>query len=165
MSPRSLRGIVRAKAVIWDVAAPDESCWNAYLMTQFDYVESHSLDQAVALLSQPGAVAMGGGTDLLPQVRDGVVTTERLVGLAAIPGMAAIAERRRRRAGHRRCCHHRRRCSASTCPPALRRAGRGVGRAGAGRRAGGNHPPQPGRRAVGDRQALRRPAPRVGGRR
>ena len=35
---------------------------------------------------------MGGGTDLLPQVKDGVVAAERLVGLAAIPGLAAIAE-------------------------------------------------------------------------
>ena len=32
---------------------------------------------------------------------------------------------------------------------------------GAGGRAGGNHPPQPGRRAIGDRQALRRAAPGV----
>ena len=37
-------------------------------------------------------VAMGGGTDLLPQVKDSVVSAERLVGLAAIPGMSAIAE-------------------------------------------------------------------------
>ena len=37
-------------------------------------------------------MALGGGTDLLPQVKDGVVKAERLVGLAAIPGMSAIAE-------------------------------------------------------------------------
>ena len=35
---------------------------------------------------------MGGGTDLLPQVRDGVVAAGRLVGLAAIPELAAIEE-------------------------------------------------------------------------
>ena len=46
----------------------------------------------MALLAQPGSVALGGGTDLLPQVKDGVVKAERLVGLAAIPGMSAIAE-------------------------------------------------------------------------
>ena len=49
--------------------------------------------KAVALLG--GArrtVAMGGGTDLLPQVRDGVVAAKRLVGLAAIPELAAIEE-------------------------------------------------------------------------
>ena len=61
-------------------------------MPPFQYVEAQSLPDAIALLSQPGAVAMGGGTDLLPQVKDGVVAAERLVGLAAIPGMAAIAE-------------------------------------------------------------------------
>ena len=61
-------------------------------MLPFHYIEAHSLDEAVALLSQPGAAAMGGGTDLLPQVKDGVVPAELLVGLAAIPGMAAIAE-------------------------------------------------------------------------
>ncbi len=61
-------------------------------MPPFQYTEAQSLPEAVALLAEPGAVAMGGGTDLLPQVKDGVVTAERLVGLAAIPGMAAIAE-------------------------------------------------------------------------
>ena len=58
----------------------------------FEYIEAQSLDDAVALLSRPGSVAMGGGTDLLAQVRDGVVAAQRLVGLAAIPGMALIAE-------------------------------------------------------------------------
>ncbi len=61
-------------------------------MPSFDYIEAQSLDEAVALLSQPGLLAIGGGTDLLPQVMDGVVAAERLVGLSAIPGMAAIAE-------------------------------------------------------------------------
>ena len=61
-------------------------------MPPFQYTEVQSVDEAVVLLSQPAAVAMGGGTDLLPQVKDGVVPAERLVGLAAIPGMAAIAE-------------------------------------------------------------------------
>ena len=61
-------------------------------MPEFQYVEPQSLDEVVALLSQPGSVAMGGGTDLLPQVKDGVLQAERLVGLAAIPGMNAIAE-------------------------------------------------------------------------
>ena len=62
-------------------------------MPPFHYTEARSLDEALALLAQPGALAMGGGTDLLPQVKDGVVAAEQLVGLAAIPGMAAIAER------------------------------------------------------------------------
>ena len=61
-------------------------------MPPFQYTEAQSIDEAVALLAQPGGVAMSGGTDLLPQVKDGVIPAERLVGLAAIPGMAAIAE-------------------------------------------------------------------------
>ena len=61
-------------------------------MPPFDYIEPESLDEATALLAEPGAVAMGGGTDLLPQVQDGVVAAGTLVGLAAIPGMTAIAE-------------------------------------------------------------------------
>ena len=61
-------------------------------MPPFQYTEAQSVDEAVALLSLPGAVAMSGGTDLLPQVRDGVVAADQLVGLAAIPGMAVIAE-------------------------------------------------------------------------
>ena len=61
-------------------------------MPPFQYTEAQSVDEAVALLSRPGAVAMGGGTDLLPQVKDGVVSASQLIGLAAIPGMAVIAE-------------------------------------------------------------------------
>ena len=61
-------------------------------MPPFQYTEAQSVDEAVALLSRPGAAAMGGGTDLLPQVKDGVVPASQLVGLTAIPGMAAIAE-------------------------------------------------------------------------
>ena len=61
-------------------------------MPPFQYTEAQSVGEAVTLLSRPGAAAMGGGTDLLPQVKDGVVAADQLVGLAAIPGMAAIAE-------------------------------------------------------------------------
>ena len=61
-------------------------------MPPFQYTEAQSLDEAVALLSRPGAAPMGGGTDLLPQVKDGVVPADQLVGLTAIPGMSAIAE-------------------------------------------------------------------------
>ena len=61
-------------------------------MPAFQYTEPQSVDEAVALLTQPGALAMGGGTDLLPQVKDGVMAADRIVGLASIPGMAAIAE-------------------------------------------------------------------------
>ena len=61
-------------------------------MPPFEYIEPQSVDEAADLLAEPGSVAMGGGTDLLTQVRDGVVPADRLVGLAAIPGMSTIAE-------------------------------------------------------------------------
>ena len=61
-------------------------------MATFEYLEAQTIDEAVSLLSRPGAAAMGGGTDILAQVKDGVVGAGRLVGLAAIPGFSAIAE-------------------------------------------------------------------------
>lgn len=61
-------------------------------MPQFDYVEPRSVDEALALLAEPRTVAMGGGTDLLTQVRDGVIGADRLVGLGGIRDLAAIDE-------------------------------------------------------------------------
>ena len=61
-------------------------------MPPFQYIEAQSIDEAVVLLSQPGAVPIGGGTDLLPQVQDGVISADKIVGLASVPGMSAIAE-------------------------------------------------------------------------
>ena len=61
-------------------------------MPPLQYIEAQSVDEAVALLSQLGAVAIGGGTDLLPQVKDGVISADKIVGLASVPGMSAIAE-------------------------------------------------------------------------
>ena len=61
-------------------------------MPPFEYIEAQSIAEALALLSAPGSSAMGGGTDLLTQVRDGVTPADRLVGLAAIPGMGVISE-------------------------------------------------------------------------
>ena len=62
-------------------------------MPPFQYIEAQSLEEAVALLSQPGAVAMGGGTDLLPQVKDGVVAAERLVGWPPFRGWPRLPRR------------------------------------------------------------------------
>ncbi len=61
-------------------------------MPPFQYIEAESLDDAVGLLAESGAAVVGGGTDLLPQVRDGIVAAERLVGLGAVPGLAEISE-------------------------------------------------------------------------
>ena len=63
-------------------------------MAVFEYVEARSLEEAAELLSDrtEGAVAIAGGTDILPQVRDGIVTASWLVDVSAIPGMADIVE-------------------------------------------------------------------------
>jgi xanthine dehydrogenase YagS FAD-binding subunit len=63
-------------------------------MADFEYVKAGSLPEAVELLGDgsAGAVAIAGGTDILPQVRDGIVSARRLVDVAAISGMADIVE-------------------------------------------------------------------------
>ena len=61
-------------------------------MPPFQYIEPQTIPEALARLSAPGATPMGGGTDLLPQVKDGIIAADSLIGLAAIPGLTAIAE-------------------------------------------------------------------------
>ena len=63
-------------------------------MAVFEYVEARSLEEAAELLSDrtESAVAIAGGTDILPQVRDGIVIASQLVDISAIPGMADIVE-------------------------------------------------------------------------
>jgi len=60
----------------------------------FEYVEAQSIDQAVALLSAGAADAriIAGGSDLLGEMKEGVVTPGRLVSLAGIAGLNAITE-------------------------------------------------------------------------
>ena len=61
-------------------------------MHPFEYVEVKSIDEAVALLSaQPGDTRLiAGGTDLLSEIKEGVVTPPQLVGLADIPELSLI---------------------------------------------------------------------------
>jgi xanthine dehydrogenase YagS FAD-binding subunit len=60
----------------------------------FEYVEARSIDEAVALLSaNPGETcAIAGGTDLLSEIKEGVVTPSLLVSLAGIPELQGIHE-------------------------------------------------------------------------
>jgi xanthine dehydrogenase YagS FAD-binding subunit len=60
----------------------------------FEYVEAQSIDEAVALLSyRPGAARIiAGGTDLLSEIKEGVVTPGQLVGLSEIAGLNGISE-------------------------------------------------------------------------
>ena len=64
-------------------------------MKRFQYEAPESLNEAVGLMSQPGAVAMGGGTDLLGVLKDGLLDSypETVVSLKRIPGFDRIESR------------------------------------------------------------------------
>jgi carbon-monoxide dehydrogenase medium subunit len=61
----------------------------------FDYVRPVSLDEAVTALADhgAGAVALAGGTDLVPWMRGGEVAPGLVVDLKAIPGLDGISRR------------------------------------------------------------------------
>jgi xanthine dehydrogenase YagS FAD-binding subunit len=62
-------------------------------MTQpFTYWDATSVQHAGELLSKKGAVALGGGVDLLGEMKDGVRAPEHVVNLRSIPGLDAIAK-------------------------------------------------------------------------
>ncbi|MGQ0766446.1 MAG: FAD binding domain-containing protein [Gemmatimonadota bacterium] len=55
-----------------------------------DYVRPSSVSEAIDLLARPGARAMAGGTDLLPLIRDGRLSTAALVDLSAIDELVEL---------------------------------------------------------------------------
>lgn len=57
------------------------------------YVPAGDLAQARALLDAPGAVPLGGGTDLVPSIRERLVRPRALVDLARISDLRGIAWR------------------------------------------------------------------------
>ncbi|MGH7636361.1 MAG: FAD binding domain-containing protein [Gemmatimonadaceae bacterium] len=59
-------------------------------MRAFTYHRPASLEDAVASLARPHTHALGGGTDLLPCVEDGVATPSSVVDLRAIRGLDLI---------------------------------------------------------------------------
>jgi xanthine dehydrogenase YagS FAD-binding subunit len=59
-------------------------------VTDFAYVRPTSLDDARAVLAQRGSVAIGGGTDLLVLIHEGLASPERVVDLRALPGAREI---------------------------------------------------------------------------
>jgi xanthine dehydrogenase YagS FAD-binding subunit len=60
---------------------------------RFAWVEPGSLEEAVAVLAAAPETTrlIGGGSDLLGEMKEGVETPERLVSVPAIPGLDAIA--------------------------------------------------------------------------
>ena len=56
----------------------------------FAYHPARSLDDALTVLGEPGSMPLGGGTDLLVLVEEGLARPERLVDLRRIPGARGI---------------------------------------------------------------------------
>jgi len=61
-------------------------------MREFTYVRAHSLDEAVALLSEPDVHSrvLAGGTDLVNQFRKGEVSCDRVVDVAHVRELRGI---------------------------------------------------------------------------
>jgi xanthine dehydrogenase YagS FAD-binding subunit len=60
-------------------------------MKAFDYAAPSTIEEAVKLLSAPGAAALSGGTDLISRMKDYVSSPERVVYLKDIKSIAGIA--------------------------------------------------------------------------
>ncbi len=60
-------------------------------MNRFDYVRPHTVAEAVAAGSRPGAAYLGGGTNLLDLMKGGVSAPAHLVDLTRLPGLDRIA--------------------------------------------------------------------------
>ena len=61
-------------------------------MKNFDYGKPASIEQALAFLDKgtPDVFLMGGGTDLLGEIKEGIVAPTAVLDLKAIPGLAGI---------------------------------------------------------------------------
>lgn len=61
-------------------------------MRNFQHVNAPDLETAIALLQEPGAKAIAGGTDLLTELKERIKTPETLVNLKTIPHLRGIRE-------------------------------------------------------------------------
>jgi CO/xanthine dehydrogenase FAD-binding subunit len=63
-------------------------------MSEFTYLRAQSLDEALALLNEPGqrCRVLAGGTDLVNQFRKGEVACDRVVDVAHVPEMRGIED-------------------------------------------------------------------------
>jgi xanthine dehydrogenase YagS FAD-binding subunit len=59
-------------------------------MNRFDYVRAGSVAEAIAAASDPGAVYLGGGTNLVDLMKGGIVHPAKLVDVTRIPGLDRI---------------------------------------------------------------------------
>ena len=66
-------------------------------MQEFVYERPQTVEEAVAAMRAGDARALAGGTDLIPQLREGRRRPARVVDLKRIPELTAITALRRRR--------------------------------------------------------------------
>jgi 4-hydroxybenzoyl-CoA reductase subunit beta len=59
-------------------------------LPSFNYLQPRTVPEACALLAQPGAKAMAGGTDLLVKLKQGTLTAQTIVSLQSIPQLDVI---------------------------------------------------------------------------
>ena len=59
-------------------------------MTSFTYHRPSSVREALAALAEPGSRPIGGGTDLLPRIDDGLVQLTRVVDIRDLAGASEI---------------------------------------------------------------------------
>jgi xanthine dehydrogenase YagS FAD-binding subunit len=59
-------------------------------MQPFEYASPRTREQAVRLLGTPGALPLGGGSDLLALMKDGVETPKRLVSVKDLEGLTGV---------------------------------------------------------------------------
>ncbi len=61
-------------------------------MNPFQYSEPQTLAEAVALLGEADAHVIAGGSDLLDEVKEGIISPGHVVSLASVPDLAGINE-------------------------------------------------------------------------
>src|SRR5512132_2545384 len=61
-------------------------------MNLFEHTSPTSVQEAVKMLSAQNARVVAGGTDLVGVMKDGLLPTDRVVNLKAIPGLDYIKE-------------------------------------------------------------------------
>ena len=59
-------------------------------METFAFAEASTLDEALALLAEPGTQAIAGGTELVNWLKEGIETPDCLVDLNRVPGLDGV---------------------------------------------------------------------------
>jgi carbon-monoxide dehydrogenase medium subunit len=60
-------------------------------MRRFDLATPHSLDQCLKLLGDPDTKLLAGGTDLLPQMKNGLLKPARVIDLSGVAELRTLA--------------------------------------------------------------------------